>query len=200
MNQDINYKLTARHFAGVVPKVSFMLWEKERFRKLINFTNITQLEQDRIFNEIEVSFLGLFILYLEYLSSVLEGIEKELIEKIIDNTVEEFLAIFKELQIEEKFIKEWRLLIDMRLKEYRIDYQLLLKEESNSKELKKNDHFRITWARVETITLDCLTHIRRGKLEQKDPLRKYLQDWVLNVDKIFADTIKKIIFSPQGFA
>ncbi|KKP27665.1 MAG: hypothetical protein UR15_C0034G0010 [Parcubacteria group bacterium GW2011_GWA2_31_28] len=36
------------------------------------------------------------------------------------------------------------------------------------------------WARIETITIDCLIHIRRGKVEKDDPLLKLLRQWLLN--------------------
>lgn len=200
MGKEVDYNKIASHFAQVVPSISFMLWEKEDFRKLINFHAISKIEQDRIFNELEVSFLGLFFLYLENLESLLEGKEKELVENIKNNLARRFMDIFKDLKLEERFVKDWEVLINMRLKEYRTDYALLLHEGEISEQLKGNEQFKVTWARVETITLDCLSHIRRGKLELKDPLRRFLQDWIINSDKIFADTIKQIVFNPQGLA
>ncbi|KKQ76336.1 hypothetical protein A3A54_02800 [Candidatus Curtissbacteria bacterium RIFCSPLOWO2_01_FULL_39_62] len=45
--------------------------------------------------------------------------------------------------------------------------------------------------------LDGLFHIRRGKLDEKDPLRKYLQAAVVGLDRGFAENIKKLII-PSG--
>jgi hypothetical protein len=67
----------------VVGKVSFMLWQKDDFRKQISFDTIPQTEQDRIFNELEVSFLGLFVLYLENLAKDLEGQEDQNVVNIL---------------------------------------------------------------------------------------------------------------------
>lgn len=186
---------------NVVAKVSFMLWEKKEFREMIDFDNISQTEQDRIFNELEVSFLGLFYLYLDNLSSQLKaGEEKKITDKLKDFLIKGFIALYKDLNIEEKLIKTWELLIDMRFKEYQKDFKALMKEGKKMEKLAEDEKFRLFWARTQTITLDCLQHIRRGKLDQKDPLRKYLQDWVVSVDKIYSDSIKEMIFKPVASA
>lgn len=184
--------------ANAVARVSFMLWEKKEFREMIDFNKISQTEQDRIFNELEVSFLGLFYLYLDNLSSQLENQEeKELVEQLKPALRKGFIALYEDLKIEKKFIDIWKELINMRFEEYQDDFHGLIKEGAKEKKL-KDKQFRLFWARTQTITLDCLQHIRRGKLEQKDPLRKYLQDWVVNVDKIYSDTIKELIFKPAA--
>lgn len=185
--------------ANAVARVSFMLWEKKEFKEMIDFDKISQTEQDRIFNELEVSFLGLFYLYLDNLSSQLEeGMEKELVEKLKPALKKGFISLYEDLKIEKKFVDIWKELINMRFEEYEKDFQLLMKEGKKIKKMKEDEKLKLFWARVETITLACLQHIRRGKLEHKDPLRKYLQDWVVNVDKIYSDTIKELIFKPAG--
>lgn len=186
--------------ANVVAKVSFMIWQKEDFREMISFDKISQTEQDRIFNELEVSFLGLFYLYLDNLSSQLENQEeKELVEQLKPALRKGFISMYEDLKIEEKYITIWKELINMRFEEYEKDFNALMKEGAKMKKL-KDGKIRLFWARVETITLDCLQHIRRGKLELKDPLRKYLQDWVVNIDKIYSDAIKELIFKPVASA
>ena len=198
MTDEVIKKL-GKAFAKVVPRVSFMLWEKKKFRKLIDFDNISQIEQDRIFNELEVTFLGLFYLYLDNLALQLQDEkEKEVIEKLKPALINGFLSIFSELAIEEKFVSGWKVLVDMRIEEYKKDFELLLKEGKDIKELKKDGKFRIFWARIQTITLDGLSHIRRGKLDEKDPLRKLLKDWVKEVDGIYSEAVKELIFKPIG--
>lgn len=189
-----------KRLANVVAKVSFMLWEKKEFRGFIDFDNISQTEQDRIFNELEVSFLGLFYLYLDNLSSQLKAEEeKKITDKLKSFLKTGFVQMYRDLNIEEKYVKTWELLINMRFKEYQEDFRGLMAEGKKMEKL-KDEKFRLFWARTQTITLDCLQHIRRGKLDQKDPLRKYLQDWVVNVDKIYSDTIKELIFKPVASA
>ena len=171
---------------------------------MIDFDKISQTEQDRIFNELEVSFLGLFYLYLDNLSSQLENQEeKALVEQLKPALKKGFISLYEDLKIEKKFIDIWKELINMRFEEYEKDFKLLIKEGKKAKEISKackviknDEKFGLFWARNQTITLACLQHIRRGKLDHKDPLRKYLQDWVVNVDKIYSDAIKELIFKP----
>lgn len=186
----------------VVAKVSFMLWQKEDFRELIDFDKISQTEQDRIFNELEVSFLGLFILYLENLSDDLKGQDDQKVVDVLKEKLPKgFVSVFRNLGVEEKFVRMWEQLIKMRLDEYHEDYGLLLKEGKKIKGLKDDEAgLRFRWARVEAITLACLQHTRRGKLDEKDPLRKYLQGWIIGTDQIFVETIKDLVFKPVGRA
>ena len=107
-----------------------------------------------------------------------------------------FISLYEDLKIEKKFIDIWKELINMRFGEYEKDFKLLMKEGKKIKKMKDDEKLKLFWARIETITLACLQHIRRGKLDHKDPLRKYLQDWVVNVDKIYTDAIKELIFKP----
>jgi hypothetical protein len=190
-------EIAGKGLAQVVAHVAFMIWEKDDFRELIDFDNISKTEQDRIFNELEVTFLGLFYLYLENLSSQLESQEEQkLIDDLKPALLLGFVGIFKEMHLEPNLIKNWEALIEIRFKEYKEDFELLLKEGKKVRKFKKDPLMILGWARVETITLDCLSHLRRGKLDEKDPLQKYLQEWVINVDKIYSEAIKKMLFQP----
>ena len=187
------------NIAQIVPEVSYLLWQKTEFREMIDFNSISQTEQDRIFNELEVSFLGLFHLYLENLIFQIDNKEEaEVLEGIKASLSKGFLAIMTGLGIEEEFIKQWSDLIEMRLKEYQTGFKYLMENSKNIKEFEKNEGQKVVWARIETVTIDCISHIRHGKMEEKDPLKKYLQDWLTGVDQLFAEEIKKVVFKPQA--
>lgn len=49
-------------------------------------------------------------------------------------------------------------------------------------QIKKDDSLRTIWARIETITIDCLSHIRRGDVKEDDPLWKLLRKWIITLD------------------
>ncbi len=57
---------SGERIAQMIAQESFNLWERKDFRMYINFDNIDQTEQDRIFNELEVSLLGLYVLHFDY--------------------------------------------------------------------------------------------------------------------------------------
>lgn len=196
-----SYTHIGQSLAEIIAKISLLLYQKEEFRKLIEYDAISRTEQDRIFNELQVSFLGLMILYLENLDKDLKSQLKTnlSIPKIIDSLISGFLTMYRELGVNEQLIKMWNSLIEMRLTEYREDFQIALNESKNLPNFKKgNEGLAVRWARTETITIDCATHIRKGKFPLKDPIRECLMEWFINTESIFADTVKKAIFEPKA--
>lgn len=174
---------TAEKLAEAIASFAFDVWSRKDFRLFVNFPNISQTEQDRIFNELEVSILGLLILKFDDSISRKDKEFALMLEYFEDKLIQGFINLFRNLKVEEKFVKQWKILIDMRLVEYRKDYKIAIKESGKMKELdKKEESLKISWARIETITIDSLTHIRRGSIEEKDPLWKFLRKWFINLE------------------
>lgn len=171
-----------RNLAQVVASSSFDFWQRKDFRLYVNFENITQTEQDRMFNELEVTILGLYTLHLDYALLVTAKDYRIVIQALQKEIVSGFLQLFLDSGVEQKFVKQWKMLIDMRFKEYREDYNTALKKSLFMKEFKREEELRIAWARIKTMTIDCLTHIRRGKVEEKDPLWSLIRKWLITLD------------------
>ncbi len=182
----------SKNLAQVVASSSFEFFQRKDFRLYVDFNNLSQTEQDRMFNELELSVLGLFILHFEHAVLSSEKEEQRLVFKALGKDLASaFVQLFIDLGIEKKFIDQWNMLIDMRLKEYREDFEAAMKESSGWKEFKnETQQTKITWARIETITIDCLTHIRRGKVEEKDPLWKLLRKWLISIEAQIAPMMK----------
>ncbi len=174
----------SQNLAQVIASSSFEFFQRKDFRLYVDFNNLSQTEQDRMFNELELSVLGLFILHLDHEILFPLREEQELVFKALRKDIAPaFVQLFIDLGIEKKFIDQWNMLIDMRLKEYRKDFEIAMKESSKWKEFKNDTQkIKITWARIETITIDCLSHIRRGKVEEKDPLWKLLRKWLISLE------------------
>ena len=194
MNTDEEIKKLGETHARLVAELSFKIWQGEDFRQMIRFDGLSQTEQDRIFNELEVTFIGLLIIHLESLKLQNDSEkDKELLSAAQDVITRSFLNIYKELKIDQKNLNQWETLLGMRIAEYKRDFEALMNESRKMKEFKKNPDFKYIWARVETLTLDGLSHIRRGKLDEKDPLRKYLQAAIVGLDRGFAENIRGFI-------
>lgn len=194
MLDDIKIKKIGKDAAQMITHLSFKIWQQGDFRKLINFDNISQTEQDRIFNELEVSFIGLFVLHLDSIKPQIQSEEDlDAISRLQTAITSGFLELYRELKIDQKNLNQWETLISMRIAEYRKDFGLLMEETKKMKEFSKDGDLKYLWARVETITLDMLSHIRRGKLEHKDPLRRQLQKVVTVLDQTFGQSIKKTV-------
>lgn len=184
-------KETAKLLAGAsqnlakgITSWSFEFWQRKDFRLYIKFAGLSQTEQDRIFNELEVSLLGLFVLHLENAVTQSSAPEQKIVFSGLQKDLSAgFIQLYIDLGLEKKFIDQWRLLIDMRLDEYRKDYKAALKESAKWQEFKKTERdLKLAWVRIETNTIDCLTHIRRGDVKKDDPLWKLLRKWFTSMD------------------
>ena len=174
----------SHRIAELVAGSAFDFWQRKDFRLYVEFSRLNQTEQDRMFNELEVSILGLFMLQFDHAIETLKEEEKKLVFKSLKSDLPSaFLQLFIENGVEEKYIDIWKKLIDMRLKEYRADLKLALKESSKWKEFQgSSEKIKIQWARIETITIDCLSHLRRGDVKKDDPLWKLLRKWFISLD------------------
>ena len=173
---------STQNLAKVVASASFDFFQRKDLRLYVDFDNLSQTEQDRIFNELELSVLGLFVLYFDYEVNQVSLEKKKIVfSSLRKDLPAAFLQMFIELGIEKKFIDQWKMLIEMRLKEYRGHFGLAMKESSKWKEFKEEKLSQSAWAQIETIAIDCLTHIRRGKVEKDDPLWKLLRKWLITL-------------------
>lgn len=190
---------TGEKFGQIIGQASFDFWQDQTFRNLVNFDNLSQTEQDRIFNELEVSALGLFSLNLDQAIKSAKSNEQEMFYiKLKPALIEGFLSLFKKLGVEKQYINEWRLLIDMRLEEYRKDFEISLKESKKLKEAKDNSELQVLWAKIETISIDCLTHIRRGDVKEKDPLWRMLRRWLTGLEVTFDKLTLQLPMQPAA--
>lgn len=174
----------SHNIAKMIAGSAFEFWQRKDFRLYVDFGNISQTEQDRMFNELEVSLLGLFMVQFDNAVETAKEEEKKLVFKSFQKDLPSaFLQLFVENGVEKKYIDIWKKLINMRLKEYRADLKTAIKESSKWKEFQSDrEEIKIQWARIETITIDCLSHLRRGEVKKDDPLWKLLRKWFVSLD------------------
>jgi len=170
--------------AQMIAQESFDLWSRKDFRMFIDFDHQTQTEQDRIFNELEVSLIGLYVLHFDNAIETATDQAKVLVFKGLREGIQTgFLKILSDNGVEVKFLKMWEGLIKTRVKEYREDYKIAMKMSAKDKSFAiKDADLRPAWARAETLKIDCLSHIRRGNFDEKDPLWKFLTKWFITMD------------------
>lgn len=161
---------------------AFKMWEREDFRMYTNFKNIPISDQDRIYNELQVSLIGLYILNFEQAILDSDDEKKKVLSALQNDLTPAYLNLFAELGMEKKFIKQWKNLIDLRVGEYKGDLQIALSESVSMSEFKDEEALRKIWIRIETITIACLSHIRKGKIAEDDPLWQLLRKWFISMD------------------
>lgn len=180
----INIVSTAEKLAKIAAQASFDFWQDEKFRQLVDFDKIPKTEQDRIFNELEVTILGLI---------AARAIQQPVLIKLQQETSQAFIKLLQEVGIEEAHLDTWKLLIRLRFKEYKEDYKLLWKESEKWEEIKNSGENRIIWARVQALSLEGVKHIRRGVLEKEDPLIGYFRGWMMAIDMIITKILDEEI-------
>ena len=141
------------NIAKLVASSAFEMWKRKDFRLYVDFNNIDTVEQDRMFNELQVSVLGLFILHFESALTDATDERKMVLEALKKDLVPAFLALLSESGVESRYIKEWKYLIDLRLKEYRTDLRMAMEEVGEMEEFKKDEHLKIVWCRLQTLSL-----------------------------------------------
>lgn len=184
---EIMLKESGKGIAQTISESSFKIWEEKNFREMIRFNNISRTEADRIFNELELTALGLYILHLDYVLLKTVDESKQIVFKGLQENIRKgFIEVFNDLGLEEMYLEQWRGLVDMRLREYRKDYKIALKQIRSMQDFEDKEAIKIIWARVETLTIDGLTHIRRGNVKEGDPLWRYLRKWLTEIDFSFS--------------
>lgn len=143
--------------------------------------------------------LGLFAINLDQAVESSKSEELEIFySKLRQSLIEGFLNIYKKLNLEQKYIHQWRILIDMRFEEYRKDFKVALKESKKIEKVKDDPQIGILWAKIETITIDCLSHIRRGKVKEGDPLWRTLRRWLTRLEAIFDQLTLQLSIRPPA--
>jgi hypothetical protein len=168
---------TAAALSQAAASAAFQLFKDKRFRKLAGFDASSQTEQDRIFNELVVANLVLFMLVFEAPDlrvadeqrAYLTGVNKKIPLAYVQN--------LRDLGVEAKYLQDWEKLIDMRYEEYARDrhdvraaaMELEAKERSLNMETLSKIQILVP---VQTVAIGCHDHICRGKAAGKDDLFK----------------------------
>lgn len=174
----------AKKLSWEAAKQSMKIFKDPFFREFCDFKNIPQIEQDRIWNELIIACLILPIFAFEApdlrssddLKSYLRELALEIPKAHVEN--------LKGLGIEEKFLSDWRKLIQMRRDEYEEDKiegksaAMQVEEEySGPLTLKSLADVQLMLP-VNVIAIGCHHHICRSKTEGKDELFKMIVKWL----------------------
>jgi len=168
---------TAARLVQAAAGSAFHLFRDKRFRQLAGFERLSQVEQDRIFNELVVASVVLIMLVLEApdlriageLRDYLAGLNKRLSKAYVDH--------LRALGVETQHLRIWEKLIAMRYEEYARDRHNVraaaMQIESAEKDLDLDDLSKIQMlVPVQAVAIGCHHHICRGETEGQDDLFK----------------------------
>jgi hypothetical protein len=158
---------------------AFHLFQDKKFRRLAGFNQLSQTEQDRIFNELVVASVVLIMLVVEApdlsISVEFRGYLSAL-NKMIPKAHVDYL---RTLGIEDEYLLQWEKLIDMRYEEYSRDKHdvraAAMQIESSEKRLDLDDLSKIQMiVPVQAVAIGCHHHICRGNTKGQDDLFKII--------------------------
>lgn len=171
------------HLLGRVNASAYQVFINPDFRELVNFEQQSQVEQDRIFNELVVTAIIYLMLIVDSRLKC-EQIIPDRIRfwmKLLDLVPDLYVDYLKGLGIAGQHLDIWKKLIDLRWKEYQ-------EEQKNTRSawtMEFAEHpdkavLNDLAVRLETVTVGVIFHITRGKanLNADDPLRRHLRTWL----------------------
>lgn len=158
---------------------AYELFLDKDFRRIARLELLSQVEQDRIFNELVVAFLVLTMLLLEApdlrvpqeLRNYLAGLNQRIPGAYMEN--------LKTLGVEADHLRDWEKLIAMRYEEYARDRHQVrataMQIESAEKSLDLDGLSKIQLlVPVQAVSIGCHHHICRGNTEGHDELFKQI--------------------------
>lgn len=162
-------ELTAQQITEKITNSSFEIFKDKKFREWVDFDELEQIEQDRIFNELVVSGLSLAILMFRTVRDLTSDEKRAYFHDLQMEMMSYYGNWLMELGAEKEFCNMWKELIQMRCKEYEEDFEEYKKELPDPR--KGNP-----W--ISVVAFGGYRHIRRGKTDEKDPLFLFITRWV----------------------
>lgn len=175
--------LTAENLVKWAQQEAYKIFLNRKFRQILEFEKLPQTEQDRIFNELVVSSLLIMMLTLEAPDINAPEAIKDFLLEIKDEIPKKHLQSLKDLGIENNYRQDWEKLIQMRYREYQEDrlgmreaaMELTSKESPLTTEKLRDIGLLLP---PQVVGMGTLSHIRRGKIEENDPLNKIILRWI----------------------
>jgi hypothetical protein len=168
---------TAAGLAQAAAGAAFQLFRDKHFRQLAGLGQLSQVEQDRIFNELVVAFVVLIMLLLEAPDLRAAGEFREYLAGLNKAIPKAYMNHLRILGVEANHLRDWEKLIAMRYEEYARDRHEVraaaMQIESAEKSLELDDLSKIQLlVPVQAVAIGCHHHVCRGDTEGRNDLFK----------------------------
>jgi hypothetical protein len=156
---------------------AFRLYNNRKFRRLVNFDKQSQVEQDRIFNELVVAFVVMTMLLLEAPDLRVPEEFKEYLGLLHQRIPKAHIDCLRELGIQDEYLSDWGKLIDMRYQEYAKDRHevraaaMELKAADDELELRDLQKIQML-VPVQSTAIGCHHHVCKDETDGRDDLFK----------------------------
>ena len=160
----------AKKITELISSASFFLFRDKKFRQLTKFETFDQTEQDRMFNEIVVSGIAMSILMFETVAELTSGDWRQFYYELKTEMESYYGNWLRELGVEEELASLWKSLIQMRVDQYKRDYE-------ENKDQIPGPVASNPWGLV--VAIGGSNHIMRG--EGPDEFYKMFLSWMANL-------------------
>lgn len=179
----------SRHLVLFGANRALAVFPDKEFRRLAKFNQISEGEQNRIFNELTVTNLILLMLTLDQLAREAEGQERRGYLLALRQAVPQyFLEFIRRINIPKNLAEIWSQLVDLRYDQYCRDFigwRGAVLNDGKLADFGSDNKLMIFQATV----FGLYHHLVRGKVKKDDPLYRFLQTYLVFVYKTY---LKKI--------
>lgn len=162
---------------------SYGLWKDGQFRDVVGFSKLTNKEQDKIFNNLQITALLYVLFFLEEKAKKGRDGSGVVYSNVAEYTVQAFLEMMSEAELTEREVRLWQKLIATREREYKKDLKYILKESEKWDVFEGRDKLlRETWGRVVTLSFGLLKHVREEGDPIRDPLWVLVRRWLVGIE------------------
>lgn len=170
---------TATALTQAAANSAFRLFRDRQFRRAARFERLGQTEQDRIFNELVVSFIALLLLILEAPDLRIEPDLRDYLKIVHKAIPSMYLTHLKSIGVQTQHLRDWETLLSMRHEEYARDRHEVraaaMQMGSNGKNLDLDELSKIQiLLPVQTVAIGCHHHLCRGETAGLDDLFKLI--------------------------
>jgi len=165
------------------------VFDDSQFQELAKVKYLDKEEQNRIFNEIQVTGIVYSMIFTEQKRKYLNENRANLWREVVEKIPEAFYIWLSELGIESKYIDIWNKLINLRLREYQkgmIEMKNIFRKDLVDEPSERIKEFFYS---LQTVALGGALHIARGEIKSNDPLKKHMVAWLR---ALHTDLAKKI--------
>jgi hypothetical protein len=170
---------TAAGLSQAAAASAYNLFCDKEFRRIAGLERLSQVEQDRIFNELVVAFLVLIVLLLEAPDLRVPRERRNYLADLKKRVSEAYVENLRTLGVETSHLRDWEKLISMRYEEYARDKHEVrgaaMQIESAEKRLDLDGLSRIQLlVPVQAVSIGCHHHICRSNTGGQDDLFKQI--------------------------
>jgi len=172
--------LTAASLSQAAAASAYELFCDKEFRRMAGLEQMSQVEQDRIFNELVVAFLALIMLLLEAPDLRIPRELRNYLADLHKRIPAAYLENLKSLGVEAAHLRDWEKLISMRYEEYARDKHevrgaaMQIASAEKTLDLDRLSKIQLL-VPVQAVSIGCHRHICRGNTAAgQDALFKHI--------------------------